>query len=209
MLPEPFNALLWHAAVIHKYCSIEIATKGSPLYADLVNVFPQSDLILINNTFPESLTILALAANEPFQIKKVDKGNFEKFKLSEPLISEHYTIKELSRNFNAELSEIAADFQDFTLDLVKLSSLECMVDESLDMLKAFSEQGLRKLFDIDKLKATLDILVDRKTPLSLTTETKSCEFLFRTRILCNNYLRQLTNALIYDLHLRMELGVAQ
>lgn len=209
MLPEPFNALLWHAAVIHKYCSIEIATKGSPLYADLVNIFPQSDLILINNAFPESLTILALAANESFQIKKVDKRNFEKFKLPEPLISERYTIKEVSRNFNAELSEIAAEFQGVTLDLVKLSPLESMLDESLNMLKAFSEQGLSKSFDIAELKATLDILGDRKTPLSLTTGTKSSEFLFRTRILCNNYLRQLTNALIYDLHLRMELGVAQ
>lgn len=196
MLAEPFNAILWHSAVVAKACSAEIAERGSAGLSNELFKGSSSYLYLINVINDQ---FVASSKDGSHQlIFKTSRNECEKIASNLPP-PELNSITTVLRNYDEVLKGLTQDATKRQIDVIEFDSSIDLGDTSLFQLKLFDEIGLQKLFDINRLIFLLELVLNPNSSLSLGSRRNTIEL---SQAAKNNLLTiqiDLTNALVFDL----------
>lgn len=196
MLAEPFNAILWHSAVVAKACSAEIAERGSAGLSNELFKGSSSYLYLINVINDQFVASSKDGAHQ--LIFKTSRNECEKIALNLPP-PELNSITTVLRNYDEVLKGLTQDATKRPIDFIEFDSSIDLGDTSLFQLKLFDEIGLQKLFDINRLIFLLELVLNPNSSLSLGSRRNTIEL---SQAAKNNLLTiqiDLTNALVFDL----------
>ncbi|CAB4582145.1 MAG: hypothetical protein F2563_05225 [Actinobacteria bacterium] len=196
MLAEPFNAILWHSAVVAKACSAEIAERGS---AGLSNELfkASSNYLYLTNVINDQFVASTRDGTQQF-IFDITKNAYEKLATNLPP-PELNSITIVLRNYDELLKGLTQDVGKNQIDFVEFDSTIDLGDTSLFQLNIFDEIGLRKLFDMNKLIFLLDIVLNPNSSLSLGSRRNTVKLSQAAKNHLLSSQRDLTNALVFDL----------
>jgi hypothetical protein len=196
MLADPFNAILWHSAVVAKTCSAEIAERGSTGLSNELFKASSKYLYLINVIDNQFVASSNDGANQFFFDSTINVIEKIVTNLRPPELN---PISTVLRGYEMVLKDLTQDAEKNHIDFIEFDSSVDLGDTSLFQLNLFDEIGLQKLFDVNKLIFLLSVVLNPNLSLSLGSGRNTMEL---THAAMNHLLTiqiDLTNALVFDL----------
>ena len=144
MLAEPFNAILWHAAVVANSCSAEIAERGSfGLSNRLLNA--STGFLYIVSVTNDQFIASSKNGTEPFVFNLTSNRHEIIYRHLPP--PDLNSISTVLKTYDLVINGLTQDAARNHLDFIEFDLSIHLDDSSLFQLNLFNEVGLQKLFD--------------------------------------------------------------
>lgn len=195
MLAEPFNAILWHAAVVANSCSAEIAERGSfGLSNRLLNA--STGFLYIVSVTNDQFIASSKNGTEPFVFNLTSNRHEIIYRhLPPPELS---SISTVLKTYDLVINGLTQDAARNHLDFIEFDLSIHLDDSSLFQLNLFNEVGLQKLFDMNKLIHSLDVVLNPTTFMSLGSRRNTSKLFQAAKGQLTTIQISLTNALVFD-----------
>jgi hypothetical protein len=195
MLAEPFNAILWHAAVVANSCSAEIAERGSfGLSNRLLNA--STGFLYIVSVTNDQFIASSKNGTEPFVFNLTSNRHEIIYRHLPP--PDLNSISTVLKTYDLVINGLTQDAVRNHLDFIEFDLSIHLDDSSLFQLNLFNEVGLQKLFDMNKLIHSLDVVLNPTTFMSLGSRRNTSKLFQAAKGQLTTIQISLTNALVFD-----------